>query len=240
MNNKFIGVQLGDILKNCTSLNEIERAGNSILDIKKDSFPNSAITAQRAQAVYDWIMSLSRANLTEDERNKKLVKFCFELAPDPVKGSIIELLEKNGCPYNILYHDSLDEFYQRAYHEEIHKHSKKLFVQGNYFHAVFEASKAYNNMVKEKSVSDKDGEALMMNVFSPNGVLKLNTGQTESERNVQEGIKFLSSGLMRAVRNPTAHEPAVNWPINKQDCLDLLSMISFLFRKLDTSITFPI
>lgn len=87
-------------------------------------------------------------------------------------------------------------------------------------------------------MNDKDGESLMMDVFSIKGVLKLNSGQTETELNVQDGIKFLSSGLMRAVRNPTAHEPALDWPINKQDCLDLLSMTSFLFRQLDKAIYF--
>ncbi|MCL4520128.1 MAG: TIGR02391 family protein [Firmicutes bacterium] len=41
---------------------------------------------------------------------------------------------------------------------------------------------------------------------------------------------------MQAIRNPTAHEPAIQWPIDEQDCLDVLSFISFLFRKLDIAI----
>ena len=80
----------------------------------------------------------------------------------------------------------------------------------------------------------------MMEALSLNGVLKLNSGQSETERNIQDGTKFLSSGLMRAVRNPTAHEPALDWPINKQDCLYMLSMISFLFRQLDKAIYFKV
>ena len=111
---------------------------------------------------------------------------------------------------------------------------KKL--QQNYFHSVFEAAKAFNYAVKQKAQSDKDGQDLMMAVFSINGVLKLNSGMTETEKNVQDGVKFLSSGLMRAVRNPTAHEPAIDWPINKQECLDFLSMISFLFHQLEKSV----
>jgi len=73
----------------------------------------------------------------------------------------------------------------------------------------------------------------MMNVLSINGALKLNSGKTKSEQNVQEGVKFLSAGLMQAMRNPTAHEPALDWPINKLDCLDMLSFISYLFRQID-------
>jgi len=68
------------------------------------------------------------------------------------------------------------------------------------------------------------------------GSLKLNAGQTQTEQNVQEGVKFLSAGLMQAVRNPTAHETAVDWGIAKEDCLDLLSFISYLFKQLDKSV----
>ena len=61
----------------------------------------------------------------------------------------------------------------------------------------------------------------------------------ETDRNVQDGIKFLSAGLMRAIRNPTAHEPAVDWPIAEVDSLDIMSFISFLFRKLDDAVNVP-
>jgi uncharacterized protein (TIGR02391 family) len=68
------------------------------------------------------------------------------------------------------------------------------------------------------------------------GVLKITKCQTETDRNIQDGVKFLSAGLMRAVRNPTAHEPALDWSIEKKDCLDILSFISFLYRQLDTAV----
>jgi len=50
----------------------------------------------------------------------------------------------------------------------------------------------------------------------------------------QDGIKFLSTGLMRAIRKPTAHEPTDS----QHDFLDHLSFISFLFRQLDKAVTF--
>jgi uncharacterized protein (TIGR02391 family) len=129
----------------------------------------------------------------------------------------VKILEDNGVPYNIVYKDDLNLFLNRGFHAEVHKHSRKLFLQGNYFHAVFEAAKAYNYAVKEKSHSNKDGVALMMDVFnSKGGVLKVTKCVTETDINVQDGTKFLSSGLMQAIRNPTAHEPAVTWPISKQ------------------------
>ena len=63
--------------------------------------------------------------------------------------------------------------------------------------------------------------------------------QTETDKNVQDGIKFLSAGLMRAIRNPTSHEPALDWPITEPDAVDILSFVSFLFRQLDKAVKFP-
>ncbi|WP_222846444.1 TIGR02391 family protein [Pontiella sulfatireligans] len=76
----------------------------------------------------------------------------------------------------------------------------------------------------------------MIGHFLNKGVLKITPCQSETDCNVQNGVKFLSAGLMQAIRNPTAHEPALDWPIEKNDCLDLLSFISFLFRKLDEAV----
>ena len=71
------------------------------------------------------------------------------------------------------------------------------------------------------------------------GVLKVTACTTDTDKNVQDGIKFLSAGLMRAIRNPTAHEPALHWPITEQDAVDILSFISFLFRQLDKAVKHP-
>lgn len=233
---RLIATQIGDRLKYVTSVNEINRVGQSILKVNKENFSNVSITSVRAQEIYDWIMTLGKTSLTKEDRNQRLIKFCMELAPEELKGSISEFLVANGCDYNAVNKDHLNEFHSRNYHPEIIKHSKKLFLQQNYFHCVFESAKTFNYSVKQKAQSDKDGQDLMMTAFSLTGVLKLNSGMTETEKNVQDGVKFLSSGLMRAVRNPTAHEPALDWAINKQECLDFLSMISFLFYQLDKSV----
>lgn len=237
MNYKLIAIQIGDLLKYDTKLKEIDRIARAIFSFEPKDFHHESITSERAKAIYDWIMTLANTNMKNYERNKLLIKFCREIGKSKFNDQIFEILKNNGMPHNILYKDSLDKFLERNFHQEIHKHSRKLFLQGNYFHAVFEAAKAYNYSVKEKSQSDKDGFKLMMDVFdSKNGVLKATKCETQTDLSIQEGIKFLSSGLMRAIRNPTAHEPAVTWPISSQDCLDILSFISYLFRQLDKSV----
>jgi len=77
----------------------------------------------------------------------------------------------------------------------------------------------------------------MLQVWNPEkGTLKATGCKSETDRNVPEGLGFLSAGLMRAVRNPTAHEPAHEWPISEQDCLEILGFISFLMRKCDEAV----
>jgi uncharacterized protein (TIGR02391 family) len=138
---------------------------------------------------------------------------------------------------NILPQDNNALFLQRNFHSEINIHSKQLFLDEYYFHAVFEAAKVYNKRVKQKSKEKLDGQPLMHKVWgSDTGVLKITECISETDHNVQNGIKFLSAGLMSAFRNPTSHEPALDWPISKEDCLDILNFISFLFRKLDQAL----
>jgi len=68
--------------------------------------------------------------------------------------------------------------------------------------------------------------------------LKITACISDTDRNVQDGVRFLSAGLMQAIRNPTAHEPALDWPISREDCLDVLSFLSFLFRQIDKATYF--
>ena len=80
----------------------------------------------------------------------------------------------------------------------------------------------------------------MFSAWNPqNGVLKVNACTSETDRNVQDGIKFLSVGLMSLIRNPTAHEPALQWPIDEQDAIDILSLVSFLLRQYDKAVYSP-
>ncbi len=80
------------------------------------------------------------------------------------------------------------------------------------------------------------GSDLMSAALSLKGSLKLNTQRTETERNEQEGVMHLCMGLMRAIRNPESHEPELDWPIEREDALDILSLISFLSRQIDGAI----
>lgn len=131
-------------------------------------------------------------------------------------------------------------FDSRIFHPEVKKHAKLLFIEGHYFHAVFESCKAFDKYVGEKSKMDKHGYVLMSSSLSLKGPLKLNTQRTETERNEQEGLMHLCMGVMRAIRNPESHEPQLDWPITQEDALDILSLISFLYRRVDKTIFYEV
>jgi uncharacterized protein (TIGR02391 family) len=124
----------------------------------------------------------------------------------------------------------------RCFHPHVVRHGRSHFARGAYFHAVFECCKAFDTAVRDNTGIAKSGQPLMSEALSPSGPLKLNSQRTQSEKDEQLGIMFLCMGLMNAVRNPQAHEPELNWPMTRDDALDVLALISFLFRKLESAI----
>jgi uncharacterized protein (TIGR02391 family) len=239
-NYRLIATQLGDLVKWNSSINEIGRAASAILRIVKDSFPNDSITSARAQVVHDWVLSLAQSEMDAEERDRRLVQFCRAIITAEQTQALEAILREAGIRSGTVDQERRAAFEARRFHPEVIRHSQRLVLQGNYFHAVFESAKVYNKLVQEKAQNSKEGESLMLEVWGcEKGVLKVTRCESETDRNVQDGIKFLSAGLMRAIRNPTAHEPAVDWPISQEDCFDILSFMSFLFRKIEEAIFVP-
>jgi len=236
INWQAIAVEAGDFLKYSTTVNEIGRVAGANLPCKYDDYPNPSITSSRAQLIYSWIISLGRHSSPVEERISSLTLFLHKLTPDEELEGLEKILRENGISLSSRRPEEERAFHLRAYHHEVVRHSKELFVSGNFFHAVFEATKAYNNAVKQKSLSTLDGEKLINSVFSSDkGVLKVTACVTETDLNIQDGIRYMSAGLMRAVRNPVAHENKTNWNVDRKECLDMLSLTSFLWAQLDKS-----
>lgn len=133
---------------------------------------------------------------------------------------------------------SADEvaFEAHGFHSEIIKHGRSHFCRGAYFHAVFECCKIFDFAVQNNTGLNKSGQPLMSEALSLNGPIKLNSQQKQSEKDEQQGIMYLCMGLMNAIRNPQAHEPELHWPMSREDALDVLALISFLFRKLERAV----
>lgn len=148
MNYKLIAVQVGDNVKHTTSINEINRSAQAIFRFQRESFPQESITSQRAQLIYDWILTLPKQKMDPELRTRQLTQFCQSLVSDENLKTVNAILATAGVNPVEVNKQDLQLFLSRNFHEEIIKHVQGLFLQGNYFHAVFEASKVYNLHVK--------------------------------------------------------------------------------------------
>jgi uncharacterized protein (TIGR02391 family) len=127
------------------------------------------------------------------------------------------------------------ELEKRNAHSEVFKYCKAELLQNNYFHAVLEANKGLFQKIRELSGLQTDGNTLIEQVFSSNPILIINNYQSSSEKNEHNGFCNLLKGLCSMFRNPTAHEPKVDWEVTEQDALEILGIISYCYRRLDNA-----
>ena len=70
-------------------------------------------------------------------------------------------------------------------------------------------------------------------------MLAINALETESDWSEQRGFANLIKGIFGMFRNPTAHAPRLQWQMHKKDAEDLLSAVSLIHRRIDSSHTSP-
>ena len=70
-------------------------------------------------------------------------------------------------------------------------------------------------------------------------MLAINTLRTDTEKSEQSGFANLLKGAFGTFRNPTGHAPKITWKMEEQDALDLLSLVSYLHRRLDAVAVVP-
>jgi uncharacterized protein (TIGR02391 family) len=132
------------------------------------------------------------------------------------------------------------ELINRQVHSDVLAFCRTELLQDNYFHAVFETTKSVADKIRQKSGLLCDGAALVEEAFGYNNaslpLLAFNTMLTESERSEHKGLMHLLRGMFATFRNVAAHEPKIKWAISEQDALDLLSLASFLHRRLDKAV----
>lgn len=107
----------------------------------------------------------------------------------------------------------------------------------NYFHAVLEATKSVAQKIRDKTGLTSDGAEIVDEAFrisSP--LLAINSLRTETEQSEQKGFANLLKGMFGTFRNVTGHAAKIMWPISEQDALDLLTMVSYLHRRLDQAV----
>jgi uncharacterized protein (TIGR02391 family) len=122
-------------------------------------------------------------------------------------------------------------FDERNIHPQISVVSIKLFDDGHFSQATFEAFKFLDLQVKKLSKINDSGFKLMMAALSEtNPKIKLTALSNQSEIDEQMGYKHVFAGAMSAIRNPRGHDINID-PIDR--CLDHLSFASVLLRRLE-------
>lgn len=143
----------------------------------------------------------------------------------------IARVAKNVGHASALESGGVHPFDERNIHSEISSVSLKLFDDGHYAQATFEAFKLIDNRVKTISGLEETGFGLMMNAFNEiTPKIKLTDLVTMSDKDEQRGFRYVFAGSMAGVRNPRGHD-------NRTDsidlCLDHLSFASVLLRTLE-------
>lgn len=130
-------------------------------------------------------------------------------------------------------------YHWRHLHDTIKTVAEEDYKRADYLRAAVEAAKKYENEVKSISGNHSStGQALMFASFGlePSKPIHITNCVTDTDKNIEEGQKFMSGGIVSGFRNPASHEtkqdvhPNV---FNDMDCLDILSTISYLLNKLD-------
>jgi len=135
------------------------------------------------------------------------------------------------------------ELMKRNVHHDVLKFCRAEFLQDNYFHAVLEATKSVADKIRALSGLPGDGAELAVQALASGKAgmpfIAFNRLCTDSEKSEQNGLMNLMQGMFGTFRNTTAHAPKVSWNMTEQDALDLLTMVSFLHRRLDGAVRTP-
>jgi uncharacterized protein (TIGR02391 family) len=100
-------------------------------------------------------------------------------------------------------------FDKMKFHPRVVEASRSLFQTRHYAQAIFEAFKAVENFVQDKSDSKLYGTNLMETVFNEeNPIIKVPEAG-HYYKDVQRGFKHLFIGAAQAIRNPKAHKEII-------------------------------
>ncbi|WP_010136330.1 TIGR02391 family protein [Ochrovirga pacifica] len=154
----------------------------------------------------------------------------FQYFASDVKPSILKLkqilLKEVDKELPVYKEDTDDEI--NSLHHTVVKLSSQLFRNKHYRQAVLDATIELVNQVKQKSgIETLDNTPLIQKSFSQNNpIIKLS-----NDKDLQLGFMWLFSGAVMTLRNVNAHK--LNPNMTKQECIEQLYFLSYLFRVLD-------
>lgn len=223
------------------------------------------ITLQKAlrYIVNEWSKKRSEAKVREiAEKSSIEVKAWVDKVPKEIKPElehVLDLVSRQPELDNVEFNRIIKSinnlipeytyYHYRFLHHQIQEVAKESYESGKFYTAFSESMKRYKNKVKEKSqtlkeldldiITDSFGAGKLLDVTCrysrPNGL----PFSELTLKNIEEGQHFLSMGIIKGGRNILSHEEISDLLESKlfteSDCLDLLSLLSHLFKRLDNS-----
>lgn len=216
--------------------------------------------------VRDWSAKRKEAKeKSNTEKTGINISKWYATVPDDIRPRLSSIISKisekpeiDDEDFSIVVHQVYDlippytYFHYRLLHNQVQDASKIHYQQKDFYSAFQEALKRYKNAVQAKSgVSATEDLDIMSKSFGKdNKPLKTTAnfklrpnGQPFSEttlNNIEEGQLALSRGIVQGGRNIISHEEHVDLKesglFTEKDCLDLLSLLSHLYKRLDQSI----
>jgi len=199
-------------------------------------------TNQKIKEKYDVDTKIWRESNKNNPTIVKNIDKIREILDDPEKISEDEATDILGIAHN-LAPEHADFVLWSGLHKKITSNGiiEEKFFDEKYLEAAKEAVQIYNEEVQTVSgESQIDYGALVSQVFGKedNKTISITNKSNLSERDIDEGQKFLSMGVMTGFRNPAVGHNSLTQAaklkyFSNRNCLDILSTISYLFDRLE-------
>ncbi len=110
---------------------------------------------------------------------------------------------------------------------------QSAYEAGNYTDAILDSIRYLSELIRNKSGLESDGNALVGSAFGGLApIVKVNTLQTESEKDEQRGIEQLIRGIYTGIRNPRTHEKYMD---TAETADVLIGFIDYIAGRIDKS-----
>jgi uncharacterized protein (TIGR02391 family) len=112
---------------------------------------------------------------------------------------------------------------------------KENYENHNFSSAILDSVYFLNNLIREKTGLESDGVALVGQALGgKQPKLKVNSLQSESDWNIQNGLEQILRGFVQAIRNPRSHE---KYNDSNADANAIIVFVDYLVRVIDQSKT---
>jgi uncharacterized protein (TIGR02391 family) len=103
----------------------------------------------------------------------------------------------------------------------------------NYSHAILEATYLISSVLRERAGVDGDGASLVgLALGGDDPKLKLNSLQSESEKNIQKGMEHILRGVYVGIRNPRSHQQTTD---DKETADAIIHFLGYVLTLLNLS-----